>query len=90
MLGNNISLLPILVIFTFLGSALAKTTEEISRDIAIAGVVIAGVTFLMICFICLASDGLARFHSARNGHTERRENTNTANPMEVRLTGPPL
>jgi hypothetical protein len=82
MLANKTNFLTLLIVFTFASAVLARTTEEVTRNIAIAGLVIAGVAFLMTCCLCLGGAGMGMFHFSRNRDNEGRGTSNP--PIEVR------
>lgn len=67
-----ITMLFVLVSY-ILGTVFARTTEQVTRSIAIAGLVIAGVTFLLACLMCLAGAGVSVFRmlQGRDGNDGR-------------------
>lgn len=50
-------LLVLSIVGLFVGVA-ARTSAQVTRDIAIAGLIIAGITFLMTCLMCMAGAGM--------------------------------
>lgn len=79
----------IVLVIAFAVTIDARTTEQVTRDIAIAGVVIAGVTFLMTCCICMGGVGLHVFRLLQGRDDDgrnRNDNTggNSSNPVGIR------
>lgn len=79
----------IVLLIAFTVAVYARTTEQVTRDIAIAAVVIAGVTFLMTCCICMGGAGLHVFRLLQGRDDDgrnRNDNTggNSSNPVGIR------
>ena len=62
----------------FVGVA-ARTSAQVTRDIAIAGLIVAGITFLMACLMCMAGAGIGvlRMLEDRTGHHRDNNNRNS-------------